>query len=209
MIYRTGTRLAELQREFMRGLVEGESAELLAAIEGGDAARRFAIYRNNWRSNLRQALRTGFPVVEQLVGAEFFTWLADNFIDAHPSRSGNLDDYGVGFATFVRAFPALAELPYIGDVAELEWLIDAVMAAPDKDAGDPDVLPPHTRLLHSSYPVHRIWQVNQPEWRGDDTVSLDEGEVRLLIMRRSDDAAPPRYELLLQPLGEADFAALR
>ena len=201
--------LADLQSEFMRCLVDSESTELLAMIEGADVARRFAVYRNNWRSNLRQALRTGFPVVEQLVGAEFFTWLADHFIAAHPSRSGNLDDYGVEFAAFIRAFPALAELPYLGDIAELEWLIDTVMKAPDVSDHDDDELPAHARLLHSPYPVHRIWQVNQPEWRGDGTVALDEGGVRLLIMRRSDDCAPPRYELLLQPLSEADFAALQ
>jgi hypothetical protein len=84
----------------------------------------------------------------------------------------------------------------------------------DADIDTSDALPPYMRLLQSPYPVHRIWQVNQPEWQGDDAVSLNEGGVNLLIHRvaTSDSASrgntAVRYELVLQPLSDEQFRAL-
>lgn len=207
--------LADLQRQFLAALAGDETADVLALIDDRhvDAVQRFAIYRNNWRSNLRNALCAAYPVVERLVGAEFFGWLADNYVDQQPSRSGNLDDYGFEFPEFIRQFPAVAELPYLADVARLEWLADAVMAAPDI-AIDVDVdalteLPPHIRLMQSHYPVHRIWQVNQPDWQGDESVSLEEGAVNLLIQRRTILAEALCYELVIQPLNDEQFSVLQ
>lgn len=208
------SKLADLQRQFLAALAGDETAEVLALIDDrhADAAQRFAIYCNNWRSNLRNALRAAYPVVERLVGAEFFVWLADSFIDQHPSRAGNLDDYGSEFPAFIREFPAVAELPYLADIARLEWLVDAVMTAPDAvDDMDVDALPglpPHIRVLQSPYPVHRIWQVNQPDWQGDESVSLEEGAVKLLIQRRTIPAEVLRYELVIQPLSDEQFSVL-
>jgi hypothetical protein len=212
--------LADLQCAFLAALANGESEEIETLIDGRapGAKQRLAIYRNNVRSNLCNALRIGFPVVERLVGAEFFSWLANGFIDRHPSRSGNLDRYGAEFPQFIREFdrdrdePALAALPYLGDVAQLEWLIDAVMTAPDDvvDIDAQDELPPYMRLLQSPYPVHRIWQVNQPDWQNDEAVSLEEGGVNLLIHRHTTLTAdaPDRHELLLQPLSDEQFCTL-
>lgn len=207
--------LADLQRQFLAALAGDETTAVPALIDdrNADAVQRLAIYRNNWRSNLRNALRAAYPVVERLVGIEFFGWLADRFIDRQPSHSGNLDDYGGEFAAFISDFPAVAELSYLADVAHLEWLIDAVMTAPDS-AADIDVdalpaLPPHLRLLQSPYPVHRIWQVNQADWQGDETVSLQEGGVNLLIQRRTISGALLRYELIVQALDDEQFAVLQ
>jgi len=48
------------------------------------------VYRNNYRGNLHDALAGAYPVIRQLVGDEFFRYMARKFIEQYPSRSGNL-----------------------------------------------------------------------------------------------------------------------
>ncbi len=57
-------------------------------------AERLDIYRNNLREGFVKALALGFPVIERLVGAEYFHQLAIELLRAHPSRSGNLHHGG-------------------------------------------------------------------------------------------------------------------
>jgi hypothetical protein len=203
--------LADLQKRFIDALADSPGEALLAVIEprAPGVQARLDIYRNNWRCNLRHALAVSFPVVGRLTGAEFFGWMADCFIDVQPSRSGNLDDYGAEFPAFVRDFSAAQSLPYLGDVAQLEWLIDTVMGAPDSTVDDGSVLPVG-HLFASDFPVHRIWQVNQPEWSGDDAVSLDAGPAYLLVQRvarRQPDGW--RFDLELQSLDRDGFVELQ
>jgi hypothetical protein len=65
-------------------------------------------------------------------------------------------------------------LPYLADVATLEAAIERVARAADDAAA---------QVLHSRYPILRIWQVNQPGWSGDDSVSLDAGADHLRVHR--------------------------
>lgn len=80
-----------------------------------------AVYRNNYRVGLMEMLAIVYPVVRQLVGEDFFTALAREFVRATPSHSGNLHRYGQTFADFILHFPHTAGLPYLPDVARMEW----------------------------------------------------------------------------------------
>lgn len=167
--------LHELQQAFL--------AALLAEEAPADAARRLSIapaeisgievHRHTLRANLQGALRKTYPVVECLVGVEFFAYAAQAFIASQPSRSSNLEDYGAGFDEFLRDFAPAASLPYLADVATLEAVIERISRAADDLATQ----------LRSPYPVLRIWQVNQPGWSDDDSVSLDAGPDHLRIYR--------------------------
>lgn len=214
--------LAELQQQFLAALLGREHPQLLELIDAQTptaaqkptatqtptASQRLAVYRNNWRSNLRNALRATCPVVECLVGAEFFGWMADQFIDQQPSHSGNLDNYGAEFPAFIRDFAPATELPYLADVAQLEVVLDALRTAADvyDDSGNSQ---PLAHILESHYPIHRIWQVNQPSWQGEASVSLDEGGVQLLIQRLPpQNALSIDYDFVLQPLSAEQMLAL-
>ena len=39
-------------------------------------------------------------------------------------------------------------------------------------------LPVSACLITSEYPIHRIWQVNQADWKGDRTVDLEPGNIQ-------------------------------
>ena len=55
--------------------------------DGAPAPKRFAVYRNNVTVSLIEALAAGFPVVQRIVGEEFFGAMACEFVRAHPPGS--------------------------------------------------------------------------------------------------------------------------
>ena len=161
---------------------------------------RFDVYRASFETNLCNALRDTYPVVNRLVGEAFFGQAAHAYLRAHPSRCGDLHEYGADFATFLAALDSLGDLPYLPDVARLEWLAHQAFHAADTEPLTFGVLAelspeacaglcllPCVRLIHSEFPVHRIWQVNQESWMGDAVVSLEEGGVHLAVSREGLD----------------------
>jgi hypothetical protein len=91
---------------------------------------RIAIYRRTVFANYRNALAATYPVVKRLVGAPFFNTAVDSYVHAHPSASGDLNVYGDAFGDFLAAYPHAANLPYLPDVARLEWAIDEAESCP-------------------------------------------------------------------------------
>jgi hypothetical protein len=84
-------------------------------------------------------------------------------------------------------------------VALLEWYFEDASQGKDHIGLDvvaltkvPEADYPHlgfhlasnSHLLASNYPIHRIWQVNQDNFEGDNSVNLDQGGVKLFIWRQ-------------------------
>jgi hypothetical protein len=181
--------LAELQREFARELFAG--------------GQRLAIHRDNVLCALADALAAVHPVCVRLVGEEFFAALARRFAREVPSRSPDLGDYGAELGDFLAGFEPARQLPYLPDVARLEWRLHLARRAavsapvdfarwaalpPARRADVRVVLAPATALLASPFPIDRIHQANQPGPAAESEVSLDEGGVRLLIAREPEGA---------------------
>jgi len=209
--------LHELQCRFRDALLGGDLDGVTCDIRPGGltAARRLGIYRNNVFTNQREALRTIYSVTERLVGVEFFNYLADEYLRCHGAPAGDLNRLGEHLAEFLCKLPTASPLVYLPDTARLEWLAHRVYHGPDHGslplerlAGVPPEqyealrfkLHPASGLFESRYPVHRIWEVNQPGYEGDDLVDLDSGGVRLLAERRGG-----RVELRVLEAGEWSF----
>ena len=162
---------------------------------------RLDIYRNTFVRTLTKALRLCFPATERLVGGEFFEGAAQIFIGAHPPRAAWLDQYGGELPDFLRSFPPAISIPYLGDVAALEWAVSGALHA--EDAAPIDVaalgaigaedqarirfLPhPSVRLLRLNHPADIIWHTVLD---GDETalrnVDPGSGPIGILIERRS------------------------
>jgi hypothetical protein len=204
--------LRELQAEFLKAILDPAPGAMTDSIYPGDltAKERLEIYRNNVLTNLKDALRAVYPVIARLVGEDFFRYAARSYILRYPSRSGDLHEFGGEFPAFLADFPAVAQLPYLADVARLEWAWHEVFHAPDCPPLDlqrlamvpPDQqealrfsLHPAARLLASEFPVLSIWQVNQPDFAGDPTVDLDLGGEQVLIIRRPSGLEMERLEV--------------
>jgi hypothetical protein len=180
------------------------------------APKGLGVYPNTVRINRKNALRATYPVVERLLGENLFNRAAETFAGSHPSGSDNLDDYGVEFPDFLEGFAPAASLAYLPDVARLELLVDRLMVAEDdrhvRSVATPlaayDVRLDHTlkltarrRLLKSDFPIHRIWQVNQPGFEVEGAIDLSEGGA-LLLVRRND------FAIEIVSLEHAEFAFL-
>jgi hypothetical protein len=110
----------ELNKElaqFARSIVLGEapSPQINEAYANYAVDTAVGVYRNNYRGNLHDALAGAYPVIVQLVGEDFFRYMARCYIGAHPSRSGNLYHYGDKLAEFVADFEPAQGLAYLAD----------------------------------------------------------------------------------------------
>ncbi|PPD42243.1 MAG: DUF2063 domain-containing protein [Methylocystis sp.] len=189
----------------------------LKAWHNGPVAKRFAVYRNNVVVGLIDALAERFPVCLRLVGAAFFRAMAKSFVRASPPRSPILAEYGDDFPEFIATFDPTRELPYLADVARLEWAIgrayhatdatplplEAVRAIPANALGDAIfTLHPSVQIVSSHFPILSIWSTNAFDIAVQE-VSLERGE-DVLVLRP--DLEVEAY--LLPPGGFSFIAAL-
>ena len=167
--------LRELQAAMRRGIVERDDEGAIAHIvaDGIAPEDRLSVYRNTFAQTLIQALRLTYPAVDHLVGAEFFDATARAFVVQHPPHSSYLDEFGGDFAAFVERFAPAASVPYLPDVARLEWLVCRAIHAPDAapltiaslgsvDAADYAricfVPHPSVSVIRTGYPADTIWR---------------------------------------------------
>lgn len=193
--------LRELQTAFSREVFDAGRSGARDLVIGGEFApeARLAIYRNNLYISLREALAAVYPVVEQLVGEDFFAAAARAFIPLHPSRSGNLHAFGAAFPAFLAGWEPAAGLPYLPDTARVEWAWHHAFHAAEAPAFEPARLAglaperygelrfafhPSVTLIASDWPVGRIWAAHQPGGPAIDSLRLEAGGESLLVQRR-------------------------
>lgn len=196
--------LAAYQRDFLARVFAGD----------GHAEAGLAIYRRNVLGTLVAALAAAYPVVQRLVGEAFFTEAARRYALATPSRQGDLHGFGDGFAAFLEAYPPAQGLPYLGDVARLEWAVHACFHADDVPPLDVArlaavaaeelervrlVMHPAVRLVASPHPVAAIHEANRPG--RDGTVAGARGAQFLLVHRDG-------LQVKVEPLEAGEFRFL-
>lgn len=193
----------DLVEDFRAGLFGGAVPQGVTARDPAEVERRFAVYRNNVAHGLTRALAQRFPVVERLVGAEFFAAMARVFIAAHPPHSPVLFRWGGEFPAFLERFPPVAALPYLPEVARLEGLrgeayhaadaapvTAAALAAAAGAAGGLRIgLHPSLRLFRSRFSAVTIWGANQPGAGPAGPLVADRAEMAV-ILRDTGDAVP-------------------
>ena len=171
------TDIRRAQQEMVKAIMNPEAPvpDRIASVSAAQRIKRFNVYRNNVHASISRALAARFPVVERLVGEDFFAAMARAFIIQRPPASPVLAEYGAHFAEFLEAFDPVADLPYLPDVARLEWARNIAYHAADSSAASlesltripPDALAqtrltlhPATRWVASDYPIVSIWRTN-------------------------------------------------
>jgi len=209
--------LHDTQRDFSRFVFqETQQMPLDIKSNGLSVEQRLTIYRNNNRLGLTEALRDVYPVVNCLVGEDFFNWLAAAYIKSYPPQSACLLTYGGHFAALIADFDAARGLPYLTDVAAMEWLWHeayheadakplplAALAAlePEQYGRLAFRLHPSARLITSDYPIEHIWESNQPDYQGQERIDLRAGGCCLLMYR-------PQRQVEVHYLAEAEYQFL-
>jgi hypothetical protein len=199
------------QAAFAAALAGAAVPEGLTAPDPTEVARRFAVYRNNVHYSLGRALAARFPVVAQLVGATFFAALARVVLAAAPPRDPVLMHWGAALPDFLDGFEPIAHLPWLGDVARLEWARGVAVHAADATPADPAALAgpaperlrlrlhPSVALFASAHPAVAIWQAHQP---GASPAPLPPGPSHALIGRQ------PDFTVIVAPIDAPTHAVL-
>lgn len=193
--------LLEWQTAMRQCLLHRDPAAASAMLATHVPPERLDIYRNTFLLTLTNALSLGFPAVKKLVGEAFFEGVASIFIAAHPPGAAWLDLYGGAFPDFLRSFAPAATVPYLGDVARLEWAVHGALRAPEVEPLDLarlGAVPPEDQgrvrfsavpslmLVEVGYPADSIWRAVLTE--DDDglrDIPLDSGPLHLLVERRA------------------------
>lgn len=165
--------------------------------EGWTAAGLDA-YRGNARLVRVEALLAAFGLCGQIVGEAFMRGLCRQYVSAVPATSGNLSDDGAQMGDFIAGFAPAAELPYLADVARLDWARHQAAWADAATVWQPAQLAalpadvwadvrltrhPAASCLHSRWPLAAIEAMHQADADPGQSVDLDAGGGALLVGR--------------------------
>jgi len=184
--------LQELQQAFMKVLIDpnADVHQLLSTIHSSTSLtsqQRLAIYRDSMMESFIKALAGTYPVTLKLVGEDFFRFMAKKYIAQTPSSSPDLGEYGESFPQFIADFESARSVAYLADVAQLEWYYYRVYYGPSSAPFNfqelaavpanlqPEIifqLPKNSFLLESKFPISRIWQIHQPDYKGEFSVDF-------------------------------------
>jgi len=162
-----------------------------------EEARGVAVYRNARQVILRNALAGAYPVCRALVGEDCFDAIVRDTLAAQASTSPNLHHYGDALPEVIAQSSLADSVPYLADVARLEWCVHWAHYAPDAEVALPDAsvlsqpadairagLVDGARRLASRWPVVSIWRAHQP---GADIalsdINLAVGEAAAITVR--------------------------
>jgi hypothetical protein len=211
--------LARSQYQMAAALFDRTAEAEAIVLFDGDAqlvSQRLALYRGNLSATSEKALAAAYPVLQALVGEEFFAALARAFGKQQPSTSGDLNQYGEGFADFLAGFEHVAEYPYFPDMARCEWAVHSAHYAATEAAFDPALLAtwtpdqfdqahcrlhPACHLLTSRWAIADLWLAHQPD---SATPFPDVLEVPCFLL-----VSRPQWHVVLLPISHAGYAALK
>jgi hypothetical protein len=133
--------LARWQQSLLAALWAPTHDEALDQLATPDLAHRhftwrgIAAYRSHAAAQAVRSLGAAYPVVEHLVGPENFEALSRLLWRERPPQGGDLAQWGAALAAQVDDLPELvADLPFLADVARIEWALHSMATLGDVQA---------------------------------------------------------------------------
>ncbi|MCJ8321698.1 MAG: DNA-binding domain-containing protein [Colwellia sp.] len=220
--------LAQQQRNFISDCLSGklttENTLMAPYIDSSSISAQglMGIYQGNAIANITNSLSLTYPVIEKLVGQDFFKATCRQFILIHWPTSGNMDDYGAEFANFLAEFEHAKHLLYLKDVARLEWGFHQSSLSDDASVTDWStlanvtdilqlhfILAPTVNLISSTFPIDKIWLLNQENTPSEDLADIDLGndknnqsDTLLLLFRQ-------QLKTVILPVSQGEFSLLQ
>jgi hypothetical protein len=172
------SHLADLQKSCTEVLLDPSTRGSGASRDAGlhEYERHFPGDRSDVAANLMSALAARFPVVQRLVGEEFFRRMARIYVRREPPRTPALRHFGATFPAFIDSFEPTGALDYLGDMARLELARARAYHAADAEPIGPDafaalsadqvgqtrvLLHPSVSVVKSRHPIVSIWEAHR------------------------------------------------
>ena len=208
--------LAEFQRWMKSRIRPASSASgppadaLLNPQRGVAPEERLAVYADGYVARTRDALADVYEAVRQVLGDPSFAALAVTYAARYPSHEYNLSFSGRHLPELLAGSPDTRRLPFLPDLARLEWLVCQAFHAFEAPAMSvtrlasvpPDLwgrlrfsFQPSVGVIASAWPIRDIWAArHQPRETMD--IAVEGRPQRVLVFRRGLEVA---CELLDEP----------
>ncbi len=172
-------RLERQQAEFAAALIDAAATTRLGRFlaDPASAGERLRLYRSGIAATRLHALSSAYPVVRALVGAGILRGSVRCLCPANTRARAATSTCSVRASRqFVGGFASAASLPYLADVATLEWAVHRAYYAADAQPLPRErlatltpaallaqrfTLQPACVWLTSKFPIVTIWQAHQ------------------------------------------------
>lgn len=177
----------------------------------GSQAPDVGPYPASLQANAERALAITYPTVQALLGEQPFGVLSRRFRQAHPHHLADWGEWGEALPDWLAAQAELLALPYLPDVARLDWSCHVSERAADTRidvasmglaaAQAPERLQlrlaPDVRMLSPTHPVVPIWwahhgpPADQAGWFERANQAMSEGVSASVVVHRQRWRATP------------------
>lgn len=192
--------LEQLQKKMIAAIYDDLALgkELVLAKDELNEDAQLAIYRGSVIGGLVDAMSGIYPAVKAAVGEKFFEAMATRYVAEHPSRSASLDAYGQYFVDFIGGFKPAETLPYLKDIAWLDWHWHRAFHQADPSALSWEELSqvseeayPQLRFelidslycFTSNFPISKIWAMSRYPDDEAQEVDLTSGGEAVVVYR--------------------------
>lgn len=188
---------------------------------------RLPVYAGGYRARTRESLAESFEAIANVIGDKQFGELSKAYAQNFPSHDYNLSLMGRHLPEFLIKYSLTEKLPFLPDLAILEWCVALAFHAKLNPPVDPSMLnkvsinewdkarfsfQPSVFVVRSSWPIGDIWETRAKP-REEIDIDIASRPQNLLIFRDQfrvicklvDVTQAEILQLLLdgQPLGSA------
>lgn len=145
-----------------------ERAAIFAPPPAGTIEDRWHVYASGYLARLVEAVENDYPALRRILGEGAFRSLVARYVRRFLPRSHDVGRVGDRLAQFLEADPLTEDLPFLPDLARLEWAVAEAFVAPDEPplgwdalkrlkpeavADLPLALHPSAALVRSRWPI--------------------------------------------------------
>jgi Putative DNA-binding domain len=199
--------LSDAQRWLAQLVLAGTSAvpesiadaqSRLVGVSRRDADARLRAYVGGYPARIREALAEAYPAIQRVVGDYEFAQLAARYAPAAPAGQYSLNAAAADLGSFLRTDPLSDALPFLPDLAVLEWRVLEAFHARDEPSADLQAMAlwdmdtwaaavfafkPSLAVVTSEWPVHDLWMARE----------TPRAEIDILVEDRPQAAVVYRY----------------
>lgn len=212
----TEPSLLELQRWMQSRIRPAATAtaadlrELVSPQRGTPGVERLSVYAGGYVARTQQALAEAYEAVHHVLGERAFSELAQRYAARFSSHDYNLSFRGRHLPECLTTDPLTGRLPFLPDLARLEWLVSQAFHAFEQPPLDPAslsgfsldgwdrvrvVFQPSVGVVASPWPILDIWEARTRP-RHEVDLDLVNRPQRVLVSRQG---LTVRCELLEEP----------
>jgi hypothetical protein len=195
--------LAALQAAFLGDVTGGkprtaaDRASVFVAPPGDSVEVRWNIYGGGYVARLAEAIENDFPATRRILGAPAFESLVARYLRRFPPSAFDIGRAGDRLADFLTTDPLAKDLPFLRDLALLEWRLAEAFVAENAvplawstlASVDPEIvadttfhLLPGTALIETRWPLLALRDA-QSLSDGEVSIGLDERPRTVLVRR--------------------------